>query len=681
MRGLQYPSVIPAAFRVTAQTPVPSRVPDKEWPGAGLAPFTQSHSHDAQNPCRGHGEGTQMPPRGQASVQTSGDELSTTQHGTSSLDCFFDDLKAELDLPPAQGAPSPAPAASTRRSSPRRKRISGSVLPTKVLNPDAPQCTRFGSPSPASTGPQSPQRAPRLPRPPAQPRPHISPCDIWLLTAQDSATLESRLSVPSRWTLTRFVPLARALSRRRFWTHVVAIAQQAASDAHFVASLPVHQSSPVFTLLQSWSGRYRAAPATAALVLAVASQHKLPVEAYNVGLKAAATAQDMASAEDLYAAMRAAGQRPNVTTFGHLISAFGTAGRWQAAIDTLQQMRAEGVQPNVITYTTLIKACTAAGAYDAAVKVFNAMDVDAVRADVQAYNSLMAAFSKAADWERAWSVLGAMHRAGIQPDIVSYNTLLKACERCNEWPRARELFSRMQRSSSAVAPNKVTYNTLISAAGRAGDHDEALQLYHEMRENDIEPDKVTLSSLVSGLDSAGEWQLALDVFNSLRARGVQPNAYCYNAMISALAKGAQADHAKALVAEMRRDGYEPDIFTYAPLIGALGRAGLGDEALRVWRDMEDAGIRANSYVYVALINACEQVNNWRGAIRVFYAMRDSGCEMNSLGLVARQILYHWPQLMDKMPVPIVTAARAALDSGRAARLQVDKFLQDMPQGL
>ena len=72
------------------------------------------------------------------------------------------------------------------------------------------------------------------------------------------------------------------------------------------------------------------------------------------------------------------------------------------------------------------------------------------------------------------------------------------------------------------------------------------------------------------------------------------------------------------------------------------------------------------YVYLLL-------NHW--------TVQDSGVEVNTLAMAARQILYLWPQLLDSMPVPIITAARAVVDSGRAARTSLDRILRDIPQGL
>jgi hypothetical protein len=58
-------------------------------------------------------------------------------------------------------------------------------------------------------------------------------------------------------------------------------------------------------------------------------------------------------------------------------------------------------------------------------------------------------------------------------------------------------------------------------------------------------------------------------------------------------------------------------------------------------------------------------------------MQDSGIEMQSLALAARKIMYYWPQLMHLLPESLVTAGRAAIDTGRAARF----YFKDVPTHL
>ena len=50
-------------------------------------------------------------------------------------------------------------------------------------------------------------------------------------------------------------------------------------------------------------------------------------------------------------------------------------------------------------------------------------------------------------------------------------------------------------------------------------------------------------------------------------------------------------------------------------------------------------------------------------------------------MVARKVLYAFPQLVELMPAPLIQAARVTVDSGRAARQWIaGRQQQQQPQG-
>lgn len=70
-----------------------------------------------------------------------------------------------------------------------------------------------------------------------------------------------------------------------------------------------------------------------------------------------------------------------------------------------------------------------------------------------------------------------------------------------------------------------------------------------------------------------------------------------------------------------------------------------------------------------------------GFTACFSCVQESGVESDALSNVARQIMYNWPQVLGSLPRPVITAARVALDSGRAARSTFSRIIQDLPRGL
>lgn len=121
----------------------------------------------------------------------------------------------------------------------------------------------------------------------------------------------------------------------------------------------------------------------------------------------------------------------------------------------------------------------------------------------------------------------------------------------------------------------------------------------------------------------------------------------------------------------------PDRITYGSLIAALERGGQWERALAVFEDMQAQGIQPNGYIFTSIVNACEKGGQWETAVRLFKAMQQQqDIPLDSMAMVARKALYAFPSLIKVMPAPLLDAARATVDSGRAARQWIEKKRDD-----
>ncbi|GAB4817867.1 hypothetical protein N2152v2_004913 [Parachlorella kessleri] len=334
--------------------------------------------------------------------------------------------------------------------------------------------------------------------------------------------------------------------------------------------------------------------------------------------------------------------------------------------------------PNVVHYTTLMSVLQRAGRWEQAMEAFEKMEAAGVVADVQAYNVAITACAKGLDWEKAWAVFAAMRRAGVEPSIISYNALVSACERCGQADRALEVVRNMRRKG--LTPNAVSYNTLISAFGKAGRYQEAVRLHQLMGEAGVPDDVFTLSSLIRASEKGGRWRQAKLHFDDFQQRGVAPNTVAYNALISALGSSGRWQMALEVFQAMREDPHPsvaPDIVTYGSLIAALERGGQWHRALEVYDQMQAEGWKANGYIITSLLNACEKGGQWEKARELFGVMQNLGMDMDSMTMVARKAVYAFPWLISTLPAPLVKAAQAAVESGRAARRWISKANSDL----
>lgn len=83
--------------------------------------------------------------------------------------------------------------------------------------------------------------------------------------------------------------------------------------------------------------------------------------------------------------------------------------------------------------------------------------------------------------------------------------------------------------------------------------------------------------------------------------------------------------------------------------------------------MKAANVQPNAYVYSSLISACEDSNQWEEALAVFSDMKASNVELDAVTMAGRKLVYMFPGVLSAMPAPIVSAAKIAVKTGRAAR--------------
>ena len=85
------------------------------------------------------------------------------------------------------------------------------------------------------------------------------------------------------------------------------------------------------------------------------------------------------------------------------------------------------------------------------------------------------------------------------------------------------------------------------------------------------------------------------------------------------------------------------------------------------QELLDAGLTPNSYIFTAVLTALEDGNQWDVAVKVFKAMNAYNVDIGTVPMAGRKVLYAMPGLLSVVPSPVVTAARAAVTTGRAAR--------------
>ena len=93
--------------------------------------------------------------------------------------------------------------------------------------------------------------------------------------------------------------------------------------------------------------------------------------------------------------------------------------------------------------------------------------------------------------------------------------------------------------------------------------------------------------------------------------------------------------------------------------------------------MLEEKLKPNVYIFASVLNACERGRKWDRATELFQAMLAAGdtLPLSTVGVLARKAVYSSPALLSRMPAPLVTAAQAAVETGKAARRWIDRSSQ------
>jgi pentatricopeptide repeat protein len=189
----------------------------------------------------------------------------------------------------------------------------------------------------------------------------------------------------------------------------------------------------------------------------------------------------------------------------------------------------EALRPNVVTYGTLMTACERVGNVQAASRVFQLLKEDHVPANEIIYGAAISCVRKAGESERAFLLLRKMIRDGLQPNVATFNTVLtaqteaKPNQRAPAMDRALQVYRMMRQSASSsgydTAPTRQTYNILIRALAQAQQPHQADSLLRQMRVEGLVPDVDLFTTTVTAYEKAGQPLRALRLMESMREEG------------------------------------------------------------------------------------------------------------------------------------------------------------------
>jgi pentatricopeptide repeat domain-containing protein 1 len=252
--------------------------------------------------------------------------------------------------------------------------------------------------------------------------------------------------------------------------------------------------------------------------------------AYNLALEAAANAQKLSAAMDLYGEMlQSASLQPNVFTYSPLLSLCAKLGDGERALRLLEEMKGRGVAGNAFTYTATIDACERAGMRGMTDVLLREMRALGVGPTVVTYNAIIARRAERPEaWGEALEWLEELEASDVKPDRMSYAAAMNAAERAYAWDRVVELADRAGSLADVAIVSRQ-----INAFVKLERWREAREAMDRMRERGLRPDEVAYTLVIKACTLGGQPHQALRYFREMTADGIRPNVISYSAAMEA----------------------------------------------------------------------------------------------------------------------------------------------------
>jgi pentatricopeptide repeat protein len=300
------------------------------------------------------------------------------------------------------------------------------------------------------------------------------------------------------------------------------------------------------------------------------------------------------------------GLRPNVYTFGSLMSVCAKRGDVTQCKSLMNQMRESGIKPNSVIYSTAISACERCSPprSDLAIELLNESIKEGSMEgfmNIVGFNAAISVCARAGEWQQACQILDEMegNRAVDKkpildydtfipkPDEITYGTVMAACERAKEWHTVLQLSKRMETLRSDLEMDGMGISSALHACQQLGYGRDALNYIKKMKQ--LKKQNV----------------VRRDRGNHRRKALSGPDDVAYRLAISACARGGLIQEALDLLNAMEKEtGTKPDVAAYTAAIGGCVESGDYMQAFEILNDMKTKGVQPNVITYSAVISSC-----------------------------------------------------------------------------
>ncbi|CAN6352390.1 unnamed protein product [Urochloa humidicola] len=314
-------------------------------------------------------------------------------------------------------------------------------------------------------------------------------------------------------------------------------------------------------------------------------------------------------------------------------------------------MLAAGARPNRHSFPTLLKSASASGSAAAAGALHAQCLRRGLAADRFVACSLVSAYGRTGRPARdARKVFDEMEGS---PDLAACNALLDALCLAGDLDAAGTFFERM------AARDAVSWTTLVSGLSRGGRHQCALKVFRRFLLDNSMGRRLEEATLVSVLSACANLDGAEGLAAGMAAHGyivyheVELTAFLGTALVDMYGKHGRLGCCRSVFDAVR----EKKVCTWNALLSALANHGMETEALVKFDTMRAEGFLPNQITFLALLMACARAGLVEVGLYWFKAMVAEyrvtpltvhyGCVVDLLGRAGRFV--EAVQVIERMP--------------------------------
>ncbi|KZV48460.1 pentatricopeptide repeat-containing protein [Dorcoceras hygrometricum] len=251
------------------------------------------------------------------------------------------------------------------------------------------------------------------------------------------------------------------------------------------------------------------------------------------------------------------GFQSNEFAMNSLIDAYGKCNQINYACKVFCQIK----RPDVVTWGTMISGFTHCGMPDEAVSVYREMRASVDKSSPVTLLNLIEACALSAELRISNWAHGIAITMGLASHVVLGTAILDMYSKCGAIVECRRVFDQISMK------NVVSWSAIISAYGLNGLPRDALSLLSEMKASGFKPNSVTTLSVLSACCHGGLVDEGLSIFNDLANNGAEMKLEHYSCLVDLLARSGHLVDALDIIKHIPV-GMNPSASAWGALLSA-----------------------------------------------------------------------------------------------------------------